>query len=107
MTRAARLYTDLQPGGSPCAVYGTLAEAMSRAGLVIFKSGVLHELHQELHSWPAVMDWLVGLATRLDRVVVINIEQCGGSHTNLISPAGWTQERLLGYLARYRFVLEQ
>jgi hypothetical protein len=108
VSRILRLRTRLRPCDSPSEIYAAMAAIVPADVLLVFGAGIVRELRQELRSIDAVGAWAVDLATRLRRPVMLNMpDRDGGSHTLTLSPPGWSQERLSGYIAGRHQELEE
>jgi hypothetical protein len=108
MSRTLHVKTRLGPTESPSAVYGRMAEAVPADVMLVLGPGIWRELRRELQSVSAVGQWVVELAVRLDRVILLNVpDRDGGSCTLTLSPPGWSQERLAGYIAGRHSELEE
>jgi hypothetical protein len=80
-----------------------MAEAIRRtaeAGAAVALTGrALAQLEAELGGTEAALLWLVDLATGRNKPVAVNLPTPdGGSQTIALSPRGWGEERLRGWL---------
>ena len=80
-----------------------MVEAIRRtaeAGAAVALTGrALAQLEAELGGTEAALLWLVDLATNTNRPIVVNLPAAdGNSQTIALSPRGWGEERLRGWL---------
>ena len=56
------------------------------------------DLVRELGDEPSAAQWLADLAAMMQKPVLVNLPTETGSTTVVISPPGWSQERLCGFV---------
>jgi hypothetical protein len=70
--------------------------------LVIVGEGLFAQLTLQLETVDAGLAWLVALAGRLNRPVALHLRHI----TTVLSPCGWSEERLQGWAVAHATVLQ-
>jgi hypothetical protein len=76
-----------------------MLEAAADVPLMCLSHRALATLTAEFRSPKRAAHWLARLAQRRGRPVLVNVPTADGSRTVALSPRGWSEERLLGWLA--------
>jgi hypothetical protein len=96
---APSLHLRVAPGLTRAAV----DRALARVPLVVLTADLLAQLAQECGSRDRAYRWLLKLATRRRRPIGVH----AGGMTLFVAPAGWTRERLAGYVGAQQDALGQ
>ena len=67
---------------------------------------VLAQLEREFHGYKRAYRWLLALATEMNQPIGIHADDGEHGRTVFISPRDWTAEKLAGWIAARREVLE-
>jgi hypothetical protein len=104
MTRAACVTIDAARVSPSRAI----AAAARGTTLLVLTNRAFRELADELGGHEAAAAHLCRVATNVNRPIAANLETGEGtSSTVLISPKGWSEERIAGWAAGHRDVLEE
>ena len=79
---------------------------MATTPLVLLTNDALNDLSQALGGAEMALEFLVGQATEHNKPVAVNIRDPNGSDTIFLSPEGWTEERLKGWVGTHKAAIE-
>lgn len=79
---------------------------MGTAPLVALTNDALNDLSEALGGTEKALEFLVRQATEHDKPIAVNIRDRDGSQTVFLSPKGWTEERLKGWVGTHKAALE-
>lgn len=84
------------------------AMAGSSAPLAVLTTAALRHLVHELGSHERAVRFLVRTAERTAKPIAVNFELADGSSRSVfLAPRAWTEERLRGWIAGHREILER
>lgn len=105
---STRLYFDSRKD-KPTQAIGKAMAIGARAGVPLFglKWNALRSLEDELGSVEAAVEWIESQAIRYERPIICEIPREDGMGTAVIGPPGWSEMKLMGFIAGNRDAIAQ
>jgi len=95
MSRSVRVTVD----ASRVSPSETIRRSAGLAPLTMVRGRMLIELADELGGYEEVGRFLYGIAEDLGRPIGVNVPTPAGSRSMFLAPKGWSQARLVGWVA--------